>query len=58
MGPFAYNGKIIKIYERYRLFSRHSLGLGEPYSRKEMVMSLRSINIYNIISFKAPNGSP
>ena len=47
-----YSGKIIIIYQRYGLLSRDSFGLGEPYSTKKMVMSLKDINMYNIISFK------
>ena len=56
----ANSGKISKIYERYGLFSWDSLGLCEPFYKK-MVLSLKYINIYNIISFKGrgtPNESP
>ena len=49
----AYSGKIIKIYQRYWLLSRDSLGLGEPYSTKKIVLSLKDIDICNIISFQA-----
>ena len=52
----TYSGKIIKIYQRYRLLSQDSLGLDEPYSTKK-VLSSKDINIYNVISFKVtPNG--
>ena len=40
----AYSGKIIKIYQRYGLLARDSLGLGEPYSMKKIVLSLKDIN--------------
>ena len=53
----AHSGKIIKIYQRYGLLSRDSLGLGEPYSTKKNILSLKDINIYNIISFRA-RGNP
>ena len=36
--------------------TRVSLGLGKPYSTKKIVLSLKDINVYNIISFKA--GTP
>ena len=49
----AYSGKIIKIYQRCGLLSRDSLGLDEPYFYEKMVMSLKDIDKYNIISFKA-----
>ena len=49
----AYSNKIIKIYQRYGFLSRDSFGLVEPYSTKKMNMSLKHINIYNIISFMA-----
>ena len=40
----AYSGKIIKSYQRYGLLSRDSSSLGEPYSMKKMVLSLKDIN--------------
>ena len=48
----AYSGKVIKIYQGCGILSRDSLGLDEPYSMKKVVLSLKVINIYHIISFK------
>ena len=38
----AYSDKIIKIYQRYGLLSRDSLGFGEPYSTKKKSLVLKS----------------
>ena len=49
----TFSGEVIKIYQRYGILSQDSLGLGEPYPTKIVGLSIKVINIYNIISFKA-----
>ena len=44
----AYSDKVIKIYQRCEITFQDSLGLGEPHSTKNIVLSLKVINIYTI----------
>ena len=50
----AYSGKIVKVYQRYRLLlPRDNSGLGGALFYEKIVLSLKYININNKISFKA-----